>query len=799
MRPLNADLTTSVEPADVKPGSVITFSVTAKLKPGYHIYSYAAKKVPPGEPIKTTFDLFETSGLKPEGGWTASHEAEKHKDTNFPDIPFVEYYEDKVTWSIKLRVPDDSAPGAKLIRVQAEYMVCNDKSCATGRWTLPDATVTVAAAGKDPKLVAKASAPATVDKPAAPSGPSSTGMTATPNAPVASSTPAAAPTPSAAAPKMDPAKPVATAAAPIPSAAPAPPVLAAKPAATVAETAKVAPVLLAANEPAPKPTLPAPKEQKVVAATDAAAVSNSTSAPASDAPKVESDIARTARSEGLIPFLLASALGGLFALLMPCVWPMVPITVNFFVKQGHSEGKGHRDTTSLAVTYCLAIIGIFTGVGVLFSFFSSASALQRFANNPWVNFAVAALFLTFGLSLLGLFELRLPSAFLNASAQGESRGGLVGVFFMALTLTITSFTCTFPVVGGLLVMAASGNFLYPIIGLATFSTVLALPFFLLALSPGLLAKLPRSGDWMNSVKVVGGLVEIGAALKFINSAEQGFVTAQNAWFDAQVVLTCWVVISAVCGFYLLGLFRTDHDLDTIKVGPVRMIFAVAFLGLALFMAPALFGRVPESRVWNRIIVGLLPADANEFINEPTTMAAGPAIVEESAVQATSTDPDKAERQQKNVHGVQWGMSFDQALERAKSENKPVLIDFTGVNCSNCRSMETGVFRRKEVVAKLKQFVTVQLYTDIVQIDSITPDERIKRAELNQERLLDLAQDSTNPFYVILSPEGRVIDRIGGYNEPAVFIDFLTKALGKLQGATKVVQSSAPRASASVQP
>ena len=155
------------------------------------------------------------------------------------------------------------------------------------------------------------------------------------------------------------------------------------------------------------------------------------------------------------------------------------------------------------------------------------------------------------------------------------------MIFMALTLTITSFTCTFPVVGGLLVMAAGGNFLYPILGLATFATVLALPFFLLALSPGLLSKMPRSGDWMNAVKVVGGLVEIGAALKFLNTAELGYVTPENAWFDAQVVLTAWVVLAAVCGFYLLGFFRTDHDHDDVNVRAGRPGLRGIFLGLAL--------------------------------------------------------------------------------------------------------------------------------------------------------------------------------------------------------------------------
>jgi thiol:disulfide interchange protein DsbD len=460
---------------------------------------------------------------------------------------------------------------------------------------------------------------------------------------------------------------------------------------------------------------------------------------------------------------------------------MIPITVNFFVKQGQGTG-GRTKATSLAVIYCLSIIGVFTAVGVLFSFFFSASALQTLANNPWLNLLVAALFVAFGLSLLGLFELRLPNFLLSASAQGESKGGLIGVVFMALTLTITSFTCTFPVVGGLLVMAAGGDFFYPIIGLATFATVLALPFFVLALAPGLISRMPRSGDWMNAVKVVGGLVEIGAALKFINTAELARVTPENAWFDAQVVLTSWIVLSVVCGMYLLGLFRTDHDHDEVKVGPGRLISGALFLGLALFMAPALFGRVPHSVVWNRLIVGILPPDASELGAGAQLAAGGDPPLRE--IKATSANPAQAEREEKKAHSVLWGMSYDQARELAATQKKPILIDFTGVNCANCRAMETGVFPRPEVVALLKKFVTVQLYTDIVPINSITPEQRLKLAEANQERIIELAKEATNPFYVVLSPTGEVLGRIGGYNEPHVFVNFLTKALEKLPDEIK---------------
>jgi thiol:disulfide interchange protein DsbD len=700
LKPKNAVLTTSVEPAEARPGDTVTFHVTAKLDPGTHIYHHAVKQG--SGPINTTFDFFDPAGLTVEGDWAPSHEAEKHKDPNFPELEFVRYYEKEVTWSIKLKVPATAVPGKKALRCQARYMVCNEKNCSVpGQWTLPAAELTILEAEKSSKP-------------------------------------------------------------PVPSSAPAKPVDTPSPSQSSAAAAK--PAELAAPAVATEPSSSPP-------------------------PLVQSEIAQKAQ-QGIIPFLFASALGGLFALVMPCVWPMVPITVNFFVKQGQAEGSKGK-VTGLAIIYCLSIIGIFTAVGVLFSFFFSASSLQNLANNPLLNLAVAGLFLAFGLSLLGLFELQLPSFLLNASSSGESRGGLIGVVFMALTLTITSFTCTFPVVGGLLVMAATGNFFYPIVGLATFATVLALPFFLLALSPGLLAKMPKSGDWMNAVKVVGGLIEIGAAFKFINTAELGYVTAENAWFDAQVLLTAWIALSLVCGLYLLGIFRTDHDHDAVKVGPGRLLFGCSFLGLALYMTPAMFGRPPQSMVWDRLIVGLLPADSVE-LSASTQIAGGSGSSSGEGgirdIKATSTDPAQAEREEKKAHGVLWGMSFDQARELAAQTKKPILIDFTGVNCTNCRLMERTVFPRPEVVSLLKQFVTVQLYTDFVQIDRLTPDQRAERAELNQVQLLKLAQEATNPFYVVLSPDGQVLGRNGGYIELPRFVEFLKNALAKLPDDVKVTQA-----------
>ena len=236
---------------------------------------------------------------------------------------------------------------------------------------------------------------------------------------------------------------------------------------------------------------------------------------------------------------------------------------------------------------------------------------------------------------------------------------------------------------------------------------------------------------------------------------------ENAWFDAQVILTCWIALAVVCGLYLLGVFRTDHDHDDVKVGPGRIVFGALFLGLALFLTPALFGRPPQSLVWDRLIVGILPPDASELAAPTQFVAAGGEGSAPRAVKATSTVPAQAEKEEKKFHGVLWGMSFEQARELAAAEKKPILIDFTGVNCANCRAMEAGVMPRPQVVSLLKKFVTVQLYTDFVPIGSITADQREELAGENQDRLLKLAKEASNPIYVVLSPDGDVLARLAG--------------------------------------
>lgn len=704
LKPKSAVWTTQVEPTVAKPGDQVKFTITAKLLPGWHLYKLTSVPQTDSGPRQTVLDLFNTSGLNPKGDWKASKDLIRKKEPAFPELDFVEFYADEVSFSILLDVPADASNGPKAIEVQAYYQLCNDQNCSIpGRWTLPAATLMV----EGGQSVAAA----------IPSGESSS--------------------------KAD-------------------------------QETVVSAEKQTSPEKSTEPDSGATEKKKDE-------ITPLVSAAESTAPAVAGQVSEVQKSldQGLISFLLVCAGGGLVALIMPCVWPMVPVTVNFFVKQGHG-GKG---TTRLAVAYCLSIIGIFTLVGVIFSAFFGAASLQQLANHPYLNLFVAVLFFAFGLSLLGLFEIRLPNFLLNASAKGESKGGMIGVVFMATTLTITSFTCTFPVVGGLLVMAAGGNYLYPVLGLATFATVVAIPFFLLALAPGLMSKMPKGGDWMNTVKTVGGLVEIGAAFKFLNTAEIAYKVPEDAWFDAQLVLSIWVVLSAICGLYLLGMFRTDHDYEEPKVGPGRIMFGTLFLVLAVFLAPALFGRPPQSQIYTRLVVGILPPDAGE-LSAANLLAAGSAGGSESGhgTKATSTDPQIAITQQTNFHGVLWGMSLEKAKQDAKAQGKPILIDFTGVNCANCRLMEQRVLPRPEVVDQLKNFVTVQIYTDFVPISSITSDQRAELGQANQELLIDIAQEATNPIYVVMTAEGTVLDRIGGYNEPGIFVDFLARAQSKFTSA-----------------
>ncbi len=386
-----------------------------------------------------------------------------------------------------------------------------------------------------------------------------------------------------------------------------------------------------------------------------------------------------ARRSGLWGFLLLAIAAGLAALLTPCVFPMIPLTVSYFTK--HSVDRS--ESVRMALVYGASIILTFTALGVLTAVFVGAAGAQTIAANPWINLFIGSIFVVFALSLLGLFELRLPNSLLNYfNRQSSRRSGYLGVLFMGLTLTLVSFSCTAPFVGGLLAATAGDEWAYPIAGMAVFSATFSLPFIIFALFPKALQGLPRSGSWMNTVKAVLGFVELAAALKFLSNADLIW-----GWglISRPLAIALAVVIFGLAGFYLLGKVRLPHEPGVESVGVVRLLAAVAFLSLSLYMLPGLFGAP-----LNALDAYLPPRQATD-------------------VSLLAAFDDTAGHQGADFA---WMEDVEAAYEEARSVRKPVFIDFTGYTCTNCRQMEANIFPRERVASRLREdFVLLRLYTD----------------------------------------------------------------------------------------
>ncbi len=380
----------------------------------------------------------------------------------------------------------------------------------------------------------------------------------------------------------------------------------------------------------------------------------------------------------LWPFIWLAASLGALSLLTPCVFPMIPITVSYFT----SHSAGHRSrAVKLATVYSLGIVATFTIVGMLLAFFVGAAGINLFAANPWINLLITAIFLFFAFNLFGAYEITIPSGILTRldsltrSKEGEG-SGIIGALLMGLTFTLTSFTCTSPFVGTILVSASQGNWRMPLLGMLVFSTVFALPFFVLALAPHLLSQLPRAGGWMNSVKVAMGFLEVAAAMKFISNVD---LVWKWGFFTRDVVLAVWIAISIVLAIYLLGKFQLSHDSKPERLGAFRVFAAVVSLAVSFYLVTGLFGAKMGE------LESFLPPDLNN--TSARFMGRG--------------DNEPA-----------WITNdYAAALEKAKAENKRVFIDFTGYTCTNCRWMEANVFSKKEVEDELNKFVLVRLYTD----------------------------------------------------------------------------------------
>ena len=377
-------------------------------------------------------------------------------------------------------------------------------------------------------------------------------------------------------------------------------------------------------------------------------------------------------SSGLFGFLLLAIGAGFGALLMPCVYPMIPLTVSYFTH--HAQGTPLR----MALLYGVAIVVTFTGLGVALSILVGSAGTQIVAANPWVNLTIATAFLLFGLSLLGLFSIKLPSKLVNwFDRKGRERQDYVGVFFMGLALTLVSFTCTVPFVGLLLPSIASGSWFYGVLGMGTFSVTFALPFVAFACFPRALQALPGSGGWMREVAIVFGFIEIAAAIKFFSNAD---LVWGLGLIDRSLAIALWVVLAALAGLYLIGHLRLSPDSASARVGAARLLFGVLFLGLAVYMLPGLFG----GRL-GRLDAYLPPRGPDEFVLSS---------FESGVRQEWITD------------------DLPSAFSEATLRDQPLFIDFSGYTCTNCREMEVNVFERGEVSKLLaSDFVLSRLYTD----------------------------------------------------------------------------------------
>lgn len=452
--------------------------------------------------------------------------------------------------------------------------------------------------------------------------------------------------------------------------------------------------------------------------------------------------------QGLIPFLIAAVVAGFAALLTPCVFPMIPITVSLFLKESEKE---HHRPVRMASIYCFGIIGAFTVLGLLMAVLFSATTANQFANNPWLNLGIAGVLIFFGLNLLGLFEIQIPSWLLTWTSGKENQSGVVGVLFMALTFTLVSFTCTFAFIGFLLVLAAKGEYYWPILGLLAFSSAFALPFFFLALFPSFLKKLPKSGGWMNTVKVTMGLIECAAAFKFLSVADLAW-NPVPVIFDYALVMMAWIVISLCIGLYLLGLFRLPHDTPSESIGVLRLVFAMTFLGFGGFLAIGVFGpEEPTSAVWEQI-ASFPPAKFEGGDGD-----VGPFLKHE---------------------GLKFALDFDKAVKYAEAKKLPLLLDFTGVNCVNCRKMER-LMSQPHNKERLQSFVLVQLYTDNVPIiqDPQYVQELLQKNRNLQEHWFG---DVTLPSYAVVTSDGKHKLAIfkGLELQQGQFADFLDDGLAK---------------------
>ncbi|HCY42837.1 MAG TPA: disulfide bond formation protein DsbD [Prolixibacteraceae bacterium] len=491
------------------------------------------------------------------------------------------------------------------------------------------------------------------------------------------------------------------------------------------------------------------------------------------------------KSGSLLWFLFFSFLAGLAAILTPCVFPMIPMTVSFFMNSGESKFKSRLN----AVFYGFSIIAIYTIIGTLVAVLFGPGAANWLSTHWLPNIIFFAVFVLFAFSFFGMFEIVLPSWLVNKSDQQVDKGGLMGSFFMALTLVLVSFSCTGPIVGAILVESAGGQILKPIIGMFGFSLAFALPFTLFALFPGWLNNLPKSGGWLNSVKVVLGFLELALGLKFLSVADQ---TYHWGILDREVYLALWIVIFALLGFYLLGKLKFSHDSDVKHVSVPRLLLAIFSFSFVVYLVPGMFGAPLKA------ISGYLPPqsthdfDLHEIIRDEVKLAA-PAYDTSGAFAPSGSalcEKPKFAEFLHLPHGLEGYFDYEQGMECARKLDKPVFIDFTGHGCVNCREMEANVWSDPRVLERLKKhFVIIALYVDdkstLPESEWITStyDGKVKKTLGKKYADFQISRYGVNaqPYYVLLDHNEKMLVEPKAYDLNADrFVEFLDTALAEFE-------------------
>lgn len=495
-------------------------------------------------------------------------------------------------------------------------------------------------------------------------------------------------------------------------------------------------------------------------------------------------------------------LGGLLALITPCVYAMIPITVSFFTKKSNTSSEGIKN----AVLYSLSIIFIFTCLGFLITIIFGPDALNIISTNWVANLIFFLIFVIFGISFLGAFDITLPSAVANKIDSKSNTGSIVGIFFMALTLVVVSFSCTGPILGSLLVLASEGSFYGPLVGMFGFSLTLGLPFAFFAFFPGLMNKLGKSGGWLNSVKVTLGFLELALALKFLSNADLA-----KGWriLDREVFISLWIVIFALLGFYLLGRLKFHHDDELPKndfghsyISITRLFLAIVSFSFVVYMVPGLFGAPLK-----KISAFVPPMGTQDFTlggssSSSAVIAGGSGEKNNSNILPQPVKFYDRMKMYESEVVVKYGMvtyfDYNEALEVARRLKRPLMIDFTGINCVNCRAMEGKVWSDPEVMKRLKNdFVIVSLYVDVQNVylpknEQYYSESLKKTVKTIGEKSTDLQVSvyhaNSQPFYFFLDGNQKRLmpDGYGYDTDVDKFRNMLDEVVAKYKASEQTV-------------